>query len=489
MAVSLALFLPVLVPGSALAAAPTRIVTIDDADHDGRYTGADVQAAIERCKPGCILQALPQVYDDVAAWIGPGMPDGVVLQGAGIGKTVFRAPVPQQAPVVRVSEAPQNVVLSDFTVDGRKQEQTSAALAGEGSGISVSSPYRTVSPPGTIERVEAANFITVGIMVREGVGWEIYDSLIHDIGCNLDFPCPQLVQPKVDPFVKGRKTTGFGVSVIDANAPGTVVHNNTIWNVTKIGIEAFNSDPKQPPANFWFHDNQVSHAADSGITSNGGLNGRIESNVVQACGGTGIEGNLGAGITCESTVGTLSIRANTVSGNEGPGLRLDCQGQLTVADNLVRGDCWGGLGNFGEISAGNLLAPGNLVLTNDNALRGADGGGCAIGLFVSGWGSVTIDGGAYQGGSLAGVYLQRSQNVVIRNASIDGGRGVGVYIQPDVSGVSIDASVQISQPSGKLVVNTGAKNVTVTAASVPGTQNPPSAAQLTAPGAPALMAP
>src|SRR5215472_18543795 len=169
----------VLVCPPAGAALPT--VVIGDLDHDGRYTGADVNIAIQQCKPGCVLQALPVVYDDVEAWIGPNMPNGIILQGAGVGKTLFRAPVPQVGPVVRVSEAPPNVALRDFTVDGRQPEQTTAAINGEGSGIAIASPYGTNSPPGLIERVEVANLLRAGIVVRDAQGWEIRNSQIHDI--------------------------------------------------------------------------------------------------------------------------------------------------------------------------------------------------------------------------------------------------------------------------------------------------------------------
>jgi hypothetical protein len=103
-----------------------RIVFIGDENSDSRYTGVDVERALERCRPGCLLRAGAHTFDDVAVVIDKQFPEGLVIEGAGIGETVFRSPVPVQAPVFWIRGGQSGVVLRGFSLDGRKSEQTNA---------------------------------------------------------------------------------------------------------------------------------------------------------------------------------------------------------------------------------------------------------------------------------------------------------------------------------------------------------------------------
>jgi hypothetical protein len=196
---------------------------------------------------------------------------------------------------------------------------------------------------------------------------------------------------------------------------------------------------------------------------------------VERCGGSGIVGNLGAGITCEGDTGGLVVLGNTVLGNEGPGLRLGCKGPLTVESNLAQGNCTKRLGNFGEINANYSPHDGAaLILRANTVAPTSDGSVCPIALVINGYRDVEVDGGAYRGGSLAGAYLSHSRNLVFRNTTIDGGAAIGIVIQPDVDGVQIEPSTVLTS-SKALINDAGARNVNVSALG---------AASISAPGQP-----
>ena len=57
------------------------------------------------------------------------MTDPVIIEGAGMGQTVFRSPVPWRRPVFTVSYPNPLVTFRDLTIDGRKGEQISAFLS------------------------------------------------------------------------------------------------------------------------------------------------------------------------------------------------------------------------------------------------------------------------------------------------------------------------------------------------------------------------
>ena len=67
----------ILIAGSILvfflmgsSAGPKRVVVLGDENRDGLYTGVDVELALKRCRPGCILRVGAYRYDDVAVVTG-----------------------------------------------------------------------------------------------------------------------------------------------------------------------------------------------------------------------------------------------------------------------------------------------------------------------------------------------------------------------------------------------------------------------------------
>src|SRR5262245_29614716 len=94
------------------------LVIADDLNGDGRYTGQDLKIALARCAPGCTLRALARTYDDVEIAVPASITAPLVIEGAGMGRTVFRSPVPWQRPVITVSYPNSLVTLRDLTIDG-----------------------------------------------------------------------------------------------------------------------------------------------------------------------------------------------------------------------------------------------------------------------------------------------------------------------------------------------------------------------------------
>jgi hypothetical protein len=268
------------------------LVIADDLNGDGRYTGQDLKIALARCAPGCTLRALPRTYEDVEVVIPAAITSPLIIEGAGIGRTVFRSPVPWQRPVVMVSYPNPLVTIRDLTIDGRKAEQLSSLISRQPQiGIQVVNPWAMDSGPGVIERVEVRNMLNAGIDISGADGWTVRYNQIHDNGCSDQFPCPSLRSidpggPRNDP---SWQSVGFGVVIQTSH---DTVHDNEIWNINKIGIEAAKAPvgvlaSSQPMSDFYFHHNYV-HDSGGGIGSNGARGGRIEANTVTHSSGHGV---------------------------------------------------------------------------------------------------------------------------------------------------------------------------------------------------------
>ena len=110
------LWLCLLAMGACLSASaqPGRIVEFGDENRDGRYTGRDVELALERCRPGCVLRAGAHTYEDVAVIIDKDFPQGLQIEGAGAEKTIFRSPVPVRAPIFWVRAGQRGVRVSQL---------------------------------------------------------------------------------------------------------------------------------------------------------------------------------------------------------------------------------------------------------------------------------------------------------------------------------------------------------------------------------------
>lgn len=431
----------------------SKIVEAGDLDGDGHLTGRDLELAVERCRPGCVLRVGAGVYEDVALQLTSELSSGIVIEGDGIGTTVLRASVPVESPVLWIRGRVPNVILRGFTIDGRSREQPDAARVDRSFGVWVSNPARENSPDGMIDGIEVMNLLKGGVIIRDGRQWTVRNSKIHDIGCHTEIPCPKLQRVANGGDVRGRKAIGYGINIIESTAPGALVENNEVWNVTKIGIQAYTlPDSPEILANFTFRNNTVRKALGSGIVVFNSRNGRVEENNVKESGGQGIHGNMGAGIACAEGSSNLVVRNNQVADNDGPGLRLLCQGDdVEVVGNRVAGNCRKQLGNFGDIQVvGSPQGSRGLRLEENETISRKDG--CFASLFIGRWDDVTVTGGDHRGGRYAGVFLTDVRNVVMRKSTVIGSQGAGVVLRDGACGVDIDSSVKILEHVGPRIV-------------------------------------
>ncbi len=452
-ALRMGLIVGLLVASAATSGAePKRIVEVADENRDGRYTGQDIELALVRCRPGCLLRVGAHTYDDVAIVIDKQFSEGLEIIGAGTGQTVFRSPVPVQAPVFWVRGGQSGVVFRDFTLDGRKTEQTNAAKISDSVGIRVSNPSLTPSDDGRIESVSIGHFLTAGILIRDGRRWHIKNNHIEDIGCHTSQPCPRMPGKDANRYVKGRRTTAFGVILTSVGASGAIVEGNRIANITKIGIEAYTNYGKLGSSDrvrdVQILRNRVSGAVNVGITSNGGVGIDIIGNEVWDTGGMGLTGNGGAGISCGGASERIVIAENIVHDTDGAGIRANCQGDdVTIRDNRIGRACRRKLVEQGALHivgrkegrSRGLVVEGNQVDVRE--------GECAYGLFLGRWRDIRLAGGAYHGGSRAVLYVADASQIRIEGLEATSPGVPSLLVGSNVQSMTVAADMRISQPT------------------------------------------
>ncbi len=330
----LGLLLAPLLLAAAAEPDPMPTVMLGDRNGDGRYTGADVELALAACAPQCTVHALAFTFDDVQVILPKTITGRVVIRGSGMGETVFRAPIPQRAPVFNVKHDHLHVTFRDLTIDGRKGEQTTARRGRFKSGISVENYPWLRQGGGLVERVHVRDMMETGIGVAHGENWEVSHVRIEDMGCSERLPCPKLTDRSTAAVRSGQpgwKTVGMGVVFTNAPASHGWVHDSTVRRVVKIGIEAFKGAD-----DFTFTDNRVEEAG-GGIVSNGSARGRIERNTVLD--------TQGHGISCGGDVDELSVVGNVVKRSGLHGIEFKCRGSRShLADNTVEDNCQRAIG-------------------------------------------------------------------------------------------------------------------------------------------------
>ena len=418
------------------------LVIADDLNGDGRYTGQDLKIALARCVPGCTLRALARTYDDVEVAIPAAITNPLIIEGAGMGRTVFRSPVPWQQPMITVSYPNPLVTIRDLTIDGRKEEQISSLVTTQGQvGIQVTNPWARDSGPGVIERVEVRNMLNAGVGIGEGRGWIVRYNRIHDNGCSTRFPCPNLrsIDPGAPRHDPSWQSIGYGVVIESSDV---TVHNNQLWNINKIGIEAF-EDPagvrssSQPMSGFHFHHNHVQNAG-SGIGSNSGSGGLIESNTVAY--------STGHGIFCGGPAGDLVFENNLVSDSGLAGLWVSCWGaNITVSNNRIGNSCrripGGGSGLL--VDAGTQFGGGGGLDIEGNTVIEPF---CQSANLVSFRDDVRMSGNDFRGGNMATVIFQDASRIEMSDSWIDGQNRVptDIFLLQNVDGLTVRRDVSMS---------------------------------------------
>lgn len=440
----------VLVLGGVSYAQPRRVIEVGDENRDGRYTGEDIEWALERCRPGCLLRVGAHTFDDVAVVIDKRFPEGLIIEGAGIGETVFRSPVPVRAPVFWIRGGQQGVVLRDFTLDGRKLEQTNASMISDSVGIRVSDLSPIGSDSGRVESVAIAHFLTAGILIRDGKGWQIRHNEISDIGCHTDRPCPLMPGKDADVYLKGRRTVGYGVMLNSVGASGAVVEENRIAGVTKIGIEAFTNNSrlgsKDRVRDIQILRNRVSGALSAGITSNGGVGIDIIGNEVWDSGGTGVMGNSAVGISCSGASERIVVDGNYIHDTDGSGILIYCQGdEVTVRNNRVEQPCRLSLVEPAAVQIVGRREGGSRGLVVEENRVDASVGQCAYALLLVRWRDILVSGGVYRGGSRATLFLSDTNTVRIEGLEAVAAAVPSLRVGSRVKDMIIAADVRIAR--------------------------------------------
>jgi hypothetical protein len=427
-------------PGNeAYGSLPT--VVIGDLDGDGRHTGADVWKALQRCSAlgGCIVEALPVVYDDVAislygqrdnrscqSWSTlvcepmPPFPNGLVIQGHG-SATVFRSPIwktpYKPAPILEIWHAPGvRLRFRNFVLDGRKRWQPNPSdgvndvntWRHKGLGVThfFGPDHGLRYPDGCIHNVTARDFLVAGIDLDHARNWRIEYNRVRDIGCYAGLTeCPRLTIPDVSlpPAwgCSGYKSTGYGIE-IGAHVEDTIVAYNDITRVTKyaLGVKG-DSTGTAPIERLTLRHNRIINVGPVGIFLAGPIDSVVEHNLVQGTHTYGCRnGNAWAswGIQTNGTLRNTQIRENSLRDLAGVGIGSNAAvDRLEIANNRLDNVCVERNRSVGSDQAAIHLgsgSSGSFVLSNDTVTANH----CSMAISV-GFGSdaqVEVEGGRYQ---------------------------------------------------------------------------------------------
>lgn len=415
-------------------------VVIRDLDGDGRYTGADVWIALQRCSKlgGCVLEALPVTYDDVAIslygqndtqachhWKAlvcepmPPFPNGLVIQGHG-SATVFRSPVWQTpyrpSSIFEFWSAPGvQLRFRNFVLDGRKREQPDTTpgvndwFGWRHRGIDVTNffgPDHSLRyPDGCVHNVTMRDFMFAGFLVDHARNWRIEYNRVQDAGCWKGLTeCPRLTIPDTNPppewGCEGHKGPGYGIEV-GAYSEDIQVIQNEITRVAKYAFElrggVAGSDAL---VRLLARDNRVTNVGAVGFMLVGLVDGVVEHNLVDGTHQYGCrEGGAWStwGIQTHGTMRNTQIRDNTLRNLAGVGIGSNAVADgLVFSDNRIENACVErnakvnntlGAIHLGNESSGTFTLSNNRVTSNH----------CSMALAVCGGSSaeVVVDGGYY----------------------------------------------------------------------------------------------
>ena len=361
--------------GGELAAALPRIVA-DDRDGDGRYTGKDLERALGECSTfgGCVLEALPVTYDDVAIVISDGdaaacvpgrtacialtFSRGLVIEGHGR-STVLRSPLwaPPYQPlaVLELWNRPDvRLQLRHLVLDGRKGEQRNPQPTGPDPdswwhyGVQVgnqSNDHVRRSQGGCIHDVVVRDFLNRGIGLADVAHWNLERNTIDGIGCDDPLtPCPSIqatLQPQ-DRF----SAAGIGLYV-GWYSDDVLLRENRISRATKYalalqhGSDGAETSIRRPQV----LENQIAETGGLGLFLGGVADGRFEANRIARTHDLdrrpeGAVDNDTFGISCNGSVDRALFLRNRIEDSAGMAINWQCSGVgNTFSENRISGSC------------------------------------------------------------------------------------------------------------------------------------------------------
>jgi hypothetical protein len=360
--------------GGELTGLP-RIVA-SDRDGDGRYTGRDLEHALRECaaRGGCVLEALPVTYDDVAillydasakactpertACLTDRFPKGLAIEGHG-SSTVLRSPLwrppYRPMPVLEVWRRPDvRIHLRHLVLDGRKAEQVDPHPGVDDWNTWWHYGFRIWNPSadpdrrnrgGCVHGAEVRAFMNRGIVLSGVAGWAIEHNEIDGIGCHAELtPCPRLTLPSaVEP---GGRIAGMGI-LIAAYSDDVAVLENRIRRVTKysIGLKHGNDAAVASIVRPRIERNEISDAGPVGIFLGGVSVGRFVENRIRATDDLDRRPESRPytntfGISCVGVAERTVFLRNAIEGAAGMAVNWQCRGRENLlAENRITGSC------------------------------------------------------------------------------------------------------------------------------------------------------
>jgi hypothetical protein len=361
--------------GGELAGLPR--VVASDRDRDGRYTGRDLELALRECSAqgGCVLEALPVTYDDVAILLYDGtthactpgrtacltdrFPKGLAIEGHG-SSTVLRSPlwrapyVPM--PLLELWRRPDvRIQLRHLVLDGRKDEQVGPHPGVDDSNTWWHYGFQTWNEwgdhaqrnrGGCIHDVVVRGFMKNGIVVADVAGWAIERNEVDGSGCHPELtPCPRLETPSLAGGV-ARGVPGNGI-VIGWYSDDVLVRENRIRRTTKYsigikhGVDGMVASILRPRV----ERNEISDTGPLGIFLAGVSEGRFVENRIALTDDLDRRPETVTyydtfGISCMGAVERTVFQRNVLVGLAGMAINWQCAGRGNLlAETRIRGSC------------------------------------------------------------------------------------------------------------------------------------------------------
>jgi hypothetical protein len=353
------------------------VVVADDRDGDGRTTGADLELALRDCsaRGGCVLEALPRTYDDVAIVLHAGdaaacepartaclnlpFPNGLVIQGHG-SATVFRSPLWKSpyhpVALLELWRRPDiRIWLRNLVLDGRKDEQGDPTPGTHDSSSWWHYGFQTWNQwgdhgqrnrNGCFHNVVVRGFMARGISLMDVENWSIDHSTVEDIGCLEGFtPCPRLRIPHGFD-TPGYRSAGIGI-LIGWHADDVRIAANRIRRVTKysIGLKHGSDGEETSIRRPLVEQNQIREAGSTGIFLAGVAEGRIRGNVIDSTHLASDQPRHATyhntfAVSCLSRVEQTRFEDERWLDSAGMALNWQCRGDgNVVSDTLIEGSC------------------------------------------------------------------------------------------------------------------------------------------------------
>ncbi len=353
-------------------------VVAGDLDGDGRHTGADLVRALHECSRlgGCVLEALPVTYNDVAIVISDGdatackengdrtacltdrFPNGLAIEGHGR-STVLRSPLWRSpylpAPVLELWRRPDvRFQLRHLVLDGRKTEQRDP-LPGQNNadawrhfGLGVWNRWSDHDKPnrkGCVHDVVVRDLMTRGISLADVARWNVEYSSIEDIGCARSLTaCPRITVP--DAFGPGYTSTGLGIHV-DWHSDDVVIRANRIRRVAKYSIslkhgqDGSETSIRRPRV----QDNDIDEAGALGMFVGGIADGLFERNRIARTDSLNPQSEANAwndtfGISCNGAAERTRFQRNRIEDMDGMAIMWSCVGRgNSISETRISGSC------------------------------------------------------------------------------------------------------------------------------------------------------